>query len=141
MPLIVALDGLTKRYPGGVTALDALTLDVEPGIIGLVGANGAGKSTLIKILLGLLAPTSGRRLGLRPRRGRRSGLAIRQLVGYMPEHDCLPPGHLRHRLRHPHGPHVRPAAAAARERTAEVLRHVGPLRGALPARSAATRRA
>ena len=58
MPLI-ALHGLTKRYPGGVTALDGLTLDLEPGIIGLVGANGAGKSTLLKILLGLLEPTSG----------------------------------------------------------------------------------
>ena len=49
---------LTKRY-GDVVALDGLTLDLEPGIIGLVGANGAGKSTLIKILLGLLEPTSG----------------------------------------------------------------------------------
>jgi len=51
---LVALDGLTMRYPGGVTALDGLTLSIEAGIVGLVGANGAGKSTLIKILLGLL---------------------------------------------------------------------------------------
>ncbi|MGH2457136.1 MAG: ATP-binding cassette domain-containing protein, partial [Candidatus Limnocylindria bacterium] len=50
MPLIEARD-LTKRYGQHVTALDALTLDVEPGIIGLVGANGAGKSTFLKILL------------------------------------------------------------------------------------------
>src|SRR5437667_5559937 len=80
---------LTKRYPR-VVALDALTVAVEPGIIGLVGANGAGKSTLIKILLGLLAPTSGTAAVL--------GFdvvdqaeRIRTLVGYMPEHDCLPP--------------------------------------------------
>ena len=52
MPLI-SLVSLTKRY-GDVVALDGLSLDLEPGIIGLVGANGAGKSTLIKILLGLL---------------------------------------------------------------------------------------
>ena len=58
MPLIET-DGLTKRYPGGVTALDGLTLALEPGIIGLVGANGAGKSTLLRILLGLLEPTAG----------------------------------------------------------------------------------
>ena len=58
MPLI-AIDGLTKRYRNGVVALDALTLDIEPGIIGLVGANGAGKSTLIKLLLGLIEPTAG----------------------------------------------------------------------------------
>ena len=62
------------RYPR-VTALDELTVDVEPGIIGLVGANGAGKSTLIKIMLGLLPPTERpvRVLGPRPgdrRRGR-----------------------------------------------------------------------
>ena len=57
MPLIEA-SGLTKHY-GQVQALEKLDLAVEPGIIGLVGANGAGKSTLIKILLGLLTPTSG----------------------------------------------------------------------------------
>ena len=57
MPLI-SLVSLTKRY-GDVVALDGLSLDLEPGIIGLVGANGAGKSTLIKILLGLLDATSG----------------------------------------------------------------------------------
>ncbi len=56
---IIATESLTKRYPNGVVALSDLTVTVEPGIIGLVGANGAGKSTLIKILLGLLAPTSG----------------------------------------------------------------------------------
>ena len=56
---LISLRDLTRTYPRGVTALDGLTLDLEPGIIGLVGANGAGKSTLIKILLGLLPPTSG----------------------------------------------------------------------------------
>ena len=56
---LLATTALSKRYPNGVLALDALTIEVEPGVIGLVGANGAGKSTLIKILLGLLPPTSG----------------------------------------------------------------------------------
>src|SRR5918999_929142 len=55
---IIATQGLTMTFPG-VTALDSLTVGVEPGFVGLVGANGAGKSTLIKILLGLLPPTSG----------------------------------------------------------------------------------
>src|SRR5438105_15900307 len=87
MPLISARD-LTKRYPG-VNALDGLTLDIEPGIIGFVGANGAGKSTFIRILLGLLAPTSGSAsvLGFDVRR---DAIEVRKHVGYMPENDCLP---------------------------------------------------
>jgi len=55
---VIQTQSLTMRYPATL-ALDALTVDVEPGVIGLVGANGAGKSTLIKILLGLLQPTAG----------------------------------------------------------------------------------
>jgi ABC-2 type transport system ATP-binding protein len=121
---LVALDGLTKHYPGGVTALDGLTVTVEPGIVGLVGANGAGKSTLIKILLGLLDATSGsaRVLDLDVAT---QGMAIRQLVGYMPEHDCLPTDisasdFVNHMARMSGLPR-----ASARERSAEVLRHVG----------------
>jgi ABC-2 type transport system ATP-binding protein len=121
---LIALRDLTKRYPGGVTALDGLTLELEPGIIGLVGANGAGKSTLIKILLGLLEPNSGEAsvMGLDVRT---DGMAIRQFVGYMPEYDCLPPDatatdFVTHMARMSGLPR-----AAARERTAEVLRHVG----------------
>jgi ABC-2 type transport system ATP-binding protein len=120
---LIALDRLTKQFPG-VVALDALSLELEPGIIGLVGANGAGKSTLLKILLGLLPATSGvaRVMGLDTAR---EGTRVRELVGYMPEHDALPPdisatelvAHLAQMSGLP--------AAAARERTAEVLRHVG----------------
>ena len=58
MPLI-SLRELTKRYPDGVTALDTLTLDLDPGIIGLVGANGAGKSTLLRTLAGLHRADAG----------------------------------------------------------------------------------
>ena len=87
---LIALTDLTRHYPGGVVALDGLTLELEPGIIGLVGANGAGKSTLIKILLGLLSPTSGR-AAVMDLDVRTQGTTIRQFVGYMPEYDCLPP--------------------------------------------------
>jgi ABC-2 type transport system ATP-binding protein len=121
---LISTNALTKRYPGGVTALDGLTLEVEPGIIGLVGSNGAGKSTFLKILLGLISPTSGSAtvfdLDVASR-----GISIRELVGYMPENDCLPTdisatdvvSHLAQVSGLPR--------AAARERTAEVLRHVG----------------
>jgi len=123
MPLI-STRALTKRYPGGITALDGLTVDIEPGVIGLVGANGAGKSTLLKILLGLLPATEGeaRVLDLDTAT---QGAKIRELVGYMPEHDCLPPDvsateFVSHMARVSGLP-----AGAARERTADVLRHVG----------------
>ena len=115
--------GLTKRY-ARVTALDALNLELEPGIIGLVGANGAGKSTLIKLLLGLLEPTSGSGevMGFDIVR---QGPGLRQFVGYMPEHECLPTDvsateFVTHMAQISGLPR-----AAARERTAETLRHVG----------------
>jgi len=123
MPLIESRS-LTHRYPGNILALDNLTLDVEPGVIGLVGANGAGKSTFIKILLGLLEPTSGEAsvLGLD---ARRDGTRIRSLVGYMPEHDCLPADLSATDLVTHMGRMSGLPAAAARERAADVLRHVG----------------
>lgn len=89
---IVSLRGLEKRY-GEVRALRELDLELPPGPAGLLGPNGAGKTTLIKLLLGLLEPTSGtaRIVGLDPAR-RKDRLAIRRMVGYMPEGDCLLPG-------------------------------------------------
>jgi ABC-2 type transport system ATP-binding protein len=120
---LIATRGLTKRF-GTVVALDDLGLELEPGVIGLVGANGAGKSTLIKILLGLIEPTSGSAemfgLDVATR-----GLSVRQLTGYMPEHDCLPleisaTEFVAHMAQVNGLPR-----AAARERTAETLRHVG----------------
>src|SRR5947207_868954 len=122
--LLIETNALEKRYAGGVTALAGLTVDIEPGIVGLVGANGAGKSTLIKLALGLLGPTSGtvRVLGLDPVT---EAEAVRARVGYMPEHDCLPPDVsaaelITHLARVSGLP-----AATARERASETLRHVG----------------
>src|SRR4028118_32362 len=77
----VSVQDLTHRYPGGVTALEGLSLELEPGIIGFVGANGAGKSTFIKILLGLLTPTHGT-VRVLERDAVAESLAVRQLVGY-----------------------------------------------------------
>ena len=51
---------LVKVYPGPVTALQGIQLDVGEGMFGLLGPNGAGKSTLMRILAGLLEPTSGK---------------------------------------------------------------------------------
>src|SRR5260370_3712466 len=56
---IAALTNVTKRY-GATTALDGLNLALRPGeVVALLGPNGAGKSTAVKLLLGLIAPTSG----------------------------------------------------------------------------------
>lgn len=121
---IVSTDALTKQYPGGVTALDTLTLDLEPGIIGLVGANGAGKTTFLRILLGLLAPTSGTATVL-GQDVRTAGPEIRGYVGYMPESDALPPDVSATDFVGLMGRLSGLPASAARERTAEVLRHVG----------------
>ncbi|MCA9847328.1 MAG: ABC transporter ATP-binding protein [Dehalococcoidia bacterium] len=116
-------NALSKHYPS-VRALDELNVSIEPGIVGLVGANGAGKSTLIKLLLGLIQPTSGgaQVLGYDIRT---QGLELRQYVGYMPEHDCLPPemnatefvAHMAQVSGLP--------AAASRERASEALRYAG----------------
>ncbi len=120
---VVRVEGLTKDY-GSVLALDALTLDVVAGTTGLVGANGAGKSTLLKILLGLVPPTGGRAEVLGHDIAT-DGEDIRAAVGYLPEHDCLPPDvsasdFVVHLAMMSGLPRV-----AARERAAEVLRHVG----------------
>ena len=121
---LVQTQTLTKRYGATVLALDSLSVNIGPGVTGLVGANGAGKSTLIKILLGLLAPTSGSATML----GHdvvTEGPTVRQHVGYMPEHDCLPSDvsateFVAHMARISGLP-----KSAARERTADILRHVG----------------
>ena len=121
---VIETHALTKRYPGPVTALDALTVRVEPGITGLVGANGAGKSTLIKILLGLIEPTGGQAVVL----GgdcQRDGERIRALTGYMPEHDCLPPDVTATEFVTHLGRMSGLPPTAAKERAAESLRHVG----------------
>jgi len=72
-----------------VAAVDGLSLTVEKGeVFGLLGPNGSGKSTTIKMLLGLLSPTSGSvtLFGLPPR-----SVAARKKLGYLPELSYLHP--------------------------------------------------
>jgi ABC-2 type transport system ATP-binding protein len=84
---LLDIERVTKKY-GDVVALDDISFTITDGITGILGENGAGKSTIIKILLGLVAPTSGSAKVLG---GHASGsVATRARVGYMPEHDCLP---------------------------------------------------
>ena len=56
---MLEIRNLVKIYPGPVTALAGVDLDIPSGMFGLLGPNGAGKSTFMRILAGLLEPTSG----------------------------------------------------------------------------------
>ena len=121
-PLLRAV-GLTKRF-GGVTALDRLTVEVPPGRIGLVGANGAGKTTFFRLLLGLTRPTegsvevSGADVAADP-------VAARSYLGFMPEHECLPPDQSAADVVAMLGELGGFPPSAARQRASEVLDLVG----------------
>lgn len=81
---VLRLENLTKRY-STFTALDGLSLSLNAGqILGLIGPNGAGKTTTIKILVGMIKPTSGAAEidGVDCVRDSRH---IKRLVGYMPD--------------------------------------------------------
>lgn len=88
MEPVLEVSNLTHDF-GEVVALRDLTLEVPPGVTGLVGANGAGKTTLLRVMLGLLHPTAGttKVLGHDPEL---EPLQVRARIGYMPEGDCLP---------------------------------------------------
>ena len=82
MNSVVEIRGVSRRF-GDVMAVDNLTLSLGTGeIMGFLGANGAGKTTTIKMLLGLIRPTSGTVLVLG---GDPSDAKVRAKIGYMPE--------------------------------------------------------
>ncbi|AGS71133.1 ABC transporter ATP-binding protein [Streptomyces collinus] len=86
---VIATRGLTKRYRGGQLAVDGLDLTVPAGsVFGFLGPNGSGKTTTIRMLMGLIEPTSGtaRVLG-RPMP--RAGRAVLPHVGALIEGPAL----------------------------------------------------
>jgi ABC-2 type transport system ATP-binding protein len=81
---MIVIERLTKRY-GDLTALDGLSLTVPAGqILGLIGPNGAGKTTAIKVLVGLVRPTSGA-ARIADADCVADARRIKHLVGYMPD--------------------------------------------------------
>ncbi|MDH2901765.1 MAG: ABC transporter ATP-binding protein [archaeon] len=85
---IIEASGVVKQY-GTVTALSGLNLKVVPGeIYGVLGPNGAGKSTLIKIINGLIEPTSGtvKVLGYDPST---NPVEVKSSIGYVSENSTL----------------------------------------------------
>jgi ABC-2 type transport system ATP-binding protein len=119
---LITLRDVSKFY-GEVLGVNRITLDLKPGLTGLVGPNGSGKSTLMHLLTGLLRPTCGTVsvLGLSPDQPER----LLRLVGYCTQYDSFPSGatglsFLRHALAL-HGV----AAAEAERRCWELLDKVG----------------
>jgi len=81
---VVLVDGLVVRF-GEVEAVRGISFAVAPGeVFGLLGPNGAGKTTTIRVLTTLLQPTAGRAL-VAGRDVIRQGLAVRRLIGYIPQ--------------------------------------------------------
>jgi ABC-2 type transport system ATP-binding protein len=84
MAVVIAAEGLTKRY-GATLAVDHVDLEVREGeIVGILGPNGSGKTTTILMLLGLTEPSAGRALvaGFDPLR---DPLQVKRRVGYLPD--------------------------------------------------------
>ena len=80
-PLLLQAAHLTKAF-GSFVAVEDVSFSLAPGeVVGLLGANGAGKTTAIRMVLGLVAPTSGTALLL----GRYPDRSVRQRIGYVPQ--------------------------------------------------------
>ena len=85
---LIEAENVIKKY-GPVSALDDFSVEIPKGKIGILGPNGAGKSTFVKIALGLITPTGGKITVLGEELSKDT-IHIRQKIGYMPEHDCIP---------------------------------------------------
>ncbi|MCH5281620.1 MAG: ABC transporter ATP-binding protein [Lachnospiraceae bacterium] len=85
-PALLECRNLTKFYDAGRPALNQLNLRIERGhIVGLLGPNGSGKTTLIKMINGLLVPSTGEVLI----NGQRPGPYTKSVISYLPERTYL----------------------------------------------------
>jgi len=120
---LLSAEHLHKAF-GPVRAVDDLDVALDPGVIGLVGANGAGKTTLFKIVLGLTRPDSGT-VVVEGIDVTEDPIGVRSIVGYMPEHDCLPTDQSAADVVATLGEIAGLPARAARQRASDVLDLVG----------------
>ncbi|MEE9506844.1 MAG: ATP-binding cassette domain-containing protein, partial [Thermoplasmata archaeon] len=84
---VISSKNVTVRF-GHIVALDSFSVNIPSGIVGLLGPNGAGKSTFIKAILGLLVPDKGD-IKIAGHDSITESNVVRDMIGYMPEHDCL----------------------------------------------------
>src|SRR5690349_3363269 len=80
----LSIRGLSKTYPNGTQALKGVSLDVPPGMFGLLGRNGAGKSTLMRILATLQEPDAGT-ISFGDIDVIRDKERLRETLGYLPQ--------------------------------------------------------
>lgn len=80
----LVIEGVSKRYKGGVWGLRDFSLRLEPGVLALVGPNGAGKSTLMRILATITRPTEGS-VTWNGTDVVDSPNAVRRILGYLPQ--------------------------------------------------------
>lgn len=84
----ISVEGVTRFY-GSTLAVDGVSFQVRPGeIVGFLGPNGAGKSTLLKMISTWLPPSAGR-IAVGSHDVVEEPLAVRRLLGYLPEHNSL----------------------------------------------------
>lgn len=82
----IMMQTLNKVYHGGVYALNNVDLTIPPGMFGLLGPNGAGKTTLMRILAGIVRPTSGIiRIGAHDGGTERGRITVKRMLGYLPQ--------------------------------------------------------
>ncbi|HVU69283.1 MAG TPA: ABC transporter ATP-binding protein [Ktedonobacteraceae bacterium] len=82
----IDIEHLNKIYRGGIAAITDLNLTIPGGMYGLLGPNGAGKTTLMRILAGILRPTSGTiQVGEYDGNSERGRIAIKRVLGYLPQ--------------------------------------------------------
>ena len=92
---MIEIQGLTKIYHSGkqeVRALDGIDLEISNGMFGLLGPNGAGKTTLMRILAGIVNPTSGRvSVAGHELSSETEKTAVKAMLGYLPQELGLYP--------------------------------------------------
>jgi len=81
---MLKLDGVTKRFRGGVTAVADLSLELGAGVVGLLGPNGAGKTTLMQVIATITRPTQGQ-VHFQGVDIQREPEFLRRQLGYLPQ--------------------------------------------------------